>query len=150
VAALAMEYRGSAFQEASYDEVRKSLGKALIYPADHTLGNTLVEALVAKWKTEPDTTLNQDCAMGNCFGIFVDLNSDGVEEFVLVSTNLGWAFEQHDGEWRSIGRVWNQTPAGKAWQQVRDAVVRGEISAVTPQWHELSIGGRRFRVDADR
>jgi len=150
VAALAMEDRGAAFQEASYDEFRKSLGKALIYPADRTLGNTLVEALVAKWKTEPDETLNQGCAMGNCLGIFVDLNSDGVEEFVLMSTNLGWAFEQHDGEWRSIGRVWNQTPAGITWQPIRDAAARSEISAVTPQWQELSIGGRKFRVSADR
>jgi hypothetical protein len=80
----------------------------------------------------------------------VDLNSDGVEEFVLMSTNLGWAFEQHDGEWRSIGRVWNPTLAGEAWQQVRDAAVRGEISAVAPQWQVLSIGGRTFRVDAGR
>ncbi len=117
-ATLSMQYRGEAFQEADSEDLRKSLGKALIYPAGRTLGKILEDALVANWKKEPDEAINQGCATGNCSGLFVDLNGDGVEEFVLLAINGGWVFEQHDGEWRSIGRLsWSESLAGKAWQQ---------------------------------
>jgi hypothetical protein len=150
LAALALEYRGAAFQEARYDEFRKTLGKAVIHPAGRTLTALLVEDLVAQWKKVPDESLYQSCAAGHCDGIFVDLNGDGVDEFVLVAVYGGWAFEQHDGDWRYVGSVSNEMPAGVTWRQVHDAMRNGELSTAVPQWKLLSMGGSWFRVDPDR
>jgi hypothetical protein len=150
VAALALEYRGAAFQEARYDAFRKTLGKAVIHPASRKLAAPLMEDLVAQWKKAPDESLYQACATANCAGFFVDLNSDGVEEFVLVSRYGGWAFEQQDNDWRYVGRISNEMNAGVTWEEIENAMRRGEFAAVTPQWKVLSIGGGLFRVDPDR
>jgi len=148
--ALALEYRGAAFQESRYDAFRRTLDKAVIYPVGRKLADPLVDDLAAQWQKAPDESLYQSCAAGNCVGIFVDLNSDGVDEFVFAALYGGWAFEQHDGDWRYIGRVSNDIPDGVTLTQIQDGMRKGEFSAVMPQWKVLSIGGAQFRVDPTR
>ena len=129
---------------------RDSLAKARIYPAGRTMAPPLQEALLELQQKRDDQALARTCSSAECFGLFVDLNKDGIEEFVLLTVSSGWAFEQHGGQWKSIGSVYSEFPAGKTWNEVLDALVVGNYSAVTPQWQELSIGGRQFRVGADR
>jgi hypothetical protein len=136
--------------EAKPAEFRDSLAKARIYPAGRTMVPPLQEALLELQQKRHDQALASACSSAECFGLFVDLNKDGVEEFVLLTVSSGWAFEQHGGQWESIGSVYSEFPAGKTWNAVLDALVVGNYSAVTPQWQQLSIGGRQFRVEADR
>jgi len=94
--------------------------------------------------------LENSCSIVDCLGVFVDLNSDGVEEFVLLSTNAGWAFERRGEKWEFIGSVTSPFPATHTWDEVREALVGNNYSAVTPKWKLLTIGGRQFRVEPDR
>src|SRR3569832_1346261 len=121
-----------------------------MYPVGRKLADPLVDDLVALWKEVPDESLFQSCAAGECVGIFVDLNGDGIDEFVFTALYGGWAFEQHDGDWRYIGRVSNDIPDGVTLTQIQDGMRKGEFSAVMPQWKVLSMGGAQFRVDPTR
>jgi len=130
-------------------ELRDSFAKARIFPTGRNLSQELIEALLAQQKRQPNGALTHACSLGDCFGFFVDLNSDGSEEFVILSVNTGWAFQQQGGQWAFIEYVHSSFPASTPWEEVRGALAEGHYSVVTPQWKDLSIGGRQFRVDLE-
>lgn len=78
-------------------------------------------------------------------GVFVDLDGDGVDEFVLLMSGGGPAYTHLATGWRYIGRV---APDGSFanWQALLMELTRGNIAALTPRWKELSLGPHRFRV----
>ncbi len=145
---LAKAGQWEAAMATSSDSFRESLVKLTIYPAGRTLDPALVDAVAAQEFQGRIGAMPQLCAPDNSAGLFVDLNGDGVEEFILLFQYGGPAFEHRDGQWVYIGNVRNSY-VGMRWKYTRDALARGEFSAVVPRWKILSVGGRMFRVDED-
>ena len=125
---------------------RDSLAKARVFPAGRDLSQSLLNKLVELQAARPNVPLARACSVADCFGFFVDLNSDGVEEFVLLSLDSGWVFEQRDGQWILAGYTYGVFPL-KDRANADGALAGGNFSAVTPQWKHLSIGGWQFRVE---
>jgi hypothetical protein len=130
-------------------ELRDSLAKTRVFPSGRTLSQNLVNTLVELQAVRPNAPLAHACSVADCFGFFVDLNSDGIEEFVLLSLDSGWVFEQRGGQWMLAGYTYGVFPL-KDRAQVDNALPGGNFSAVTSQWKHLSIGGWQFRVDPER
>jgi len=149
-AELAMNSQWQTAETADPDYLRRSFAKLAIYPTGRALEPTLVDALVSARQNQRDAgTLFPQCAPDMCAGVFVDLDGDGVEEFMLLNNyGAGSAFAHRDGQWVTIGRVWSQLAKG-SWEHTRDALAKGEFSAVAPRWKVLSVGGRMFRLNDD-
>jgi Domain of unknown function (DUF4153) len=149
-AEMALTTQWQAVESANPDYFRKSLAKLPIYPTGRALEPALVDALVAAPQNQPGAGMVvPQCAPDKCVGVFVDLDGDDVEEFILLDKYAaGSAFAHRDGKWMFIGRVWSQLGAG-SWDHTRDALAKGEFSAVAPRWKVLSVGGRVFRLNEE-
>ncbi|HTT04500.1 MAG TPA: hypothetical protein VMF64_04370 [Steroidobacteraceae bacterium] len=116
-----------------------------IYPAGRKLDPELARLLVANWG-KPQAGMyfaaRSDSAMA---GVFVDLDGDGVDEFVLLMAGGGPAYQHLATGWRYIGRLSPDGPFPN-WQALLQELTRGNLAAVTPRWKELSVGPHRFRV----
>ena len=86
------------------------------------------------------------CSRDNSAGVFVDLNGDGIDEFVLLRQFGGTAFENRNGTWVRIGTLVTDA-SGTSWPSLRDTWAKGDFSAVVPKWKLLSVGGHWFSVD---
>jgi len=78
-------------------------------------------------------------------GLFVDLNADGIDEFVLLTPTGGLAFEDQAGHWELIGRVVAVNPG--SWSTLLSDLASANVHTTVPRWRELSVGTRRFRVN---
>lgn len=118
-----------------------------IYPAGRKLDPDLAKLLVTNWG-KPQAGMyiapTSDDAMA---GVFVDLDGDGVDEFVLLMAGGGPAYAHLATGWQYIGRL---SPDGSfsSWQTLVPELTRGHITAITPRWKELSVGPHRFRITA--
>jgi len=75
-------------------------------------------------------------------GIFVDLDNDQIEEFVLLHDGVATLYRKDGGTWRFFGRMTGtraQNP-DSAVESVRD----GDFQVVPPSWNDLVIGGVRY------
>jgi hypothetical protein len=145
---LAKAGRWEAVIAMSPDYFRPSLAKLTIYPAGRKLEPALVDAVATQEFHGGVGVTPQFFAPDNSAGLFVDLNGDGVEEFILLYRYGGLAFEHRDEKWVFIGNVQIQH-AGEPWEHTRDALEKGEFSAVAPRWKALSVGGRVFRLNEE-
>jgi hypothetical protein len=148
-AAIAQQERWALIGATTPEELRDILAKLPIYPAGRTLDPKLVDALVAHFRAQGPALTAAQCSPDNAAGVFVDLNDDGVEEFVLLQLYSGAAFENQDGRWVRIGSVTGAygRVAAIGWSGVRDKLARGDFSTVRPKWKELKLGGHSYRVD---
>ena len=76
-------------------------------------------------------------------GLYIDLNGDHVDEFVLLSATSGLVYENQAGRWRLVGGISSQrkyTP----WPVLAAALANGNFTATTPKWNVLELGGSRF------
>lgn len=77
-------------------------------------------------------------------GVFVDLNDDQAEEFVLLLGNHGTAYRQ-DRDWLRIGPV--SSPALISSDLLRKHLEAGEFSVQRPTWNDLVVGDTVFRLE---
>jgi hypothetical protein len=78
-------------------------------------------------------------------GLYIDLDGDDVEEFVLLFIGGGLVYENRDGQWARVGRLYVTKPSS-SWETVRHDLEAGNYSAIVPRWKRLSIGGQEFQV----
>jgi hypothetical protein len=78
-------------------------------------------------------------------GLFVDLNGDGADEFVLLNAFGGKVYQKGGGGWQNVGQVYDRNPP--AWKSLLSALSGGNVSAREPAWKELWIGAQRFQVE---
>jgi hypothetical protein len=81
-------------------------------------------------------------------GFFIDMNDDGVEEFVLIGGQLAWVYGRVEGRWTKAGRMMaSRIDAANA---IADRVKAGDFRTEAPVWRDLVVGGRRYRSAADQ
>jgi hypothetical protein len=126
------------------------LAKLHVFPADRTLDPDLKDELMSDLlKAENGFTFQRLSEQGVA-GIYVELNDDNSDDFVFLTSSRGLVYEKREGHWLLVGAM---TPNPDDFSRKLDLLgelAKGNMSATQPKWKELSIGGRRFRVDARR
>jgi hypothetical protein len=107
-----------------------------LFPAGRTLDPPLKAVLVGDWALIGRYPQPLD-------GLFVDLDADGVDEFVLLGNYKGWVYQNRAGHWQRIGR----TSEPSSWHALEDDLEHGNVTAQPPHWQDLGIGGQRLRIE---
>jgi len=143
--ALGQANRWQRADKESPEELRANLASVAIYPEGRTLEPGLIDTVVADQLRHASVLAGMECSRDNTAGVFVDLNGDGTDEFVLLHVYGGTAYEHRDGAWVRIGNV-VADPANSDWPGLRDRLAKGEFSATVPTWKSLTVGDHSFRV----
>jgi hypothetical protein len=132
------------FQPASDTAV--VLGKLHTYPAGRMLDQDLKDKLIADLAKPENRFTFQPLSEENVVGIYLDLDGDGVDEFVLLTANHGIVYARREGGWNLVADA-NPISFGPQWKSgLLDELAKGNVSATAPKWKELSIGSRTFTV----
>lgn len=145
-AQLAMSSQYDPIRAGQAAELRDSLKGMDLYPAGRTLEPALLDVLVARQQNRNELDILTRCLNKTCAGVFVDLNGDGVDEFMLLHVGGGWIFEHRDTAWVFAATTTNFGVTDQ-WDRIRDALQKGDFAVRTPRWNEISIGGRDFRIE---
>ncbi len=85
---------------------------------------------------------------GVAVGVYLDLNGDGTEEFLLLSPEAGRVYARVGGAWAGVADV--ELSAGPdEWPRMLDDLAAGRVVAADTPWKDLVVGKRRIRVTAD-
>jgi Domain of unknown function (DUF4153) len=125
------------------------IAKLRIYPAGHALDAQLSQRLAADWSRLYPPGVGTANVTPTTAGVFVDLDGDGTEEFVLLSAAGGPVYQNRGGQWEFVGRL---SPEGMpaSWPALEKALTGGSIAAVEPAWKDLSVGTHRYRIFPQR
>jgi hypothetical protein len=123
---------------------REVVAKLPLYPTGRTLDADLSQRLTADWSRYNPLVGAANVAQTTA-GVFVDLDGDGVDEFVLLSAGGGPVYQSHGGHWGYVGRLY---PEGMTlpWPALVKELSGGSISAVAPPWKNLALGDHRYRM----
>jgi hypothetical protein len=148
--AAAMLANQSAWDsKANTTDIAARLGSLPIYPAGHQLGQALTATLLADLD-KPERRFLLNPTSNIVAGLFVDLNGDATDEFVLLLAHQAFAYEQRDGAWVLLGTMLGgRLPGARTDNGTADLIndiQQGRISISPPKWSDLLIGGRRYRL----
>jgi len=145
-AAAEMIAQQDPWQLAAPAGLQERLAALVIHPQGRMLEAALLERLQADLQEPAVRGLigNPRQALG---GVFVDLNDDETDEFVLVAGVAALAYERRAGAWQRFG-----TMHTRSYSREADAITSlraGNVAAQVPAWRDLRIGGQVFRLDAN-
>ena len=134
------------WEPAAHVDTNSVLAGLIVYPTGRTLDADLAAVIRTDIEKEPYVFANTTGAK-HASGLYVDLNGDGVDEFVIFGCCTGIAYQHRADGWTRIGSVRAVNPAG-APRTIETELRDQHVEAVAPAWKELVIGGHAFRVDA--
>jgi Domain of unknown function (DUF4153) len=148
-AAVKMLAEKNQWESSSEIDVAAQLEKLPIFPAGRVLDKALIDAIKSSrndsaYRFYFDQPTNKDV------GIFIDLNRDGSDEFVLLRPMNGLLFAKDDhGGWVRAGHLVQVRPqASRALSEsFLHEMEQGNYKSEPSQWNELSVGGHNFRVN---
>jgi hypothetical protein len=79
-------------------------------------------------------------------GIFIDLNEDKIDEFVLLTPYRGRVYQDRLGKWVYVGDVFLNSRG--ATGDLIDDLAKGNASARPSTWSDLVIGTHKYRINA--
>ena len=120
------------------------LDKATVYPAGRTIDPALRAAIVANETDPVFNALRYDKRAP--IGIFVDLDGDGRDEFVLLGNGIGGVAYAQDGNgWTLIGQT--RARGSAAWKNVEVDTIGDRIETRALRWRDFRIGTAWFQVE---
>ena len=122
------------------DEVIDQLA---IYPKGRTLEAKLRTVVISDLKAHPDFSLTNNSA--HLVGLFIDLNGDGIEEFVVQSNYSGRVYRSQGDQWIPVAET--QSKHASSQNNIQEKAEAGDFSAKESAWKDLIIGGQAFSVD---
>ena len=131
-------------------DIADVLAKLHIFPADRTLDPKLKDELMSDLIKPENGFTFQRLSEQEVAGIYVELNDDNSDEFVFLTATRGLVYENREGHWLLVGAMTAKPDDLLRKLDLLGELAKGNMSAAAPKWKELSIGGRRFRVDARR
>jgi len=137
--------QSSRYQNPQAADAKRLVSDLTLYPQGRKLDPQLAQKLVADWATPAMQGILY--SEEKVVGVFVDLDGDGVEEFVLLGHSGGPVYQSRSGQWEYIGRVNPRGVPAASEDAMRADLSSGHISAAVPQWRDLAIGAQRFRID---
>jgi hypothetical protein len=127
---------------------RAIVAKLPIYPAGRTLDPDLSQRLATDWQRFKPWVSAENVAQTTT-GVFVDLEGNGIDDFVLFSANGGPVYQNRAGHWQYAGMLYPQgMPA--PWPLALKALSGGDFSAVVQPWKDLAVGAHLYRVNPNR
>jgi hypothetical protein len=139
---LALKQRWDGYTQARQD----TLDKLKAYPSGTTVDATLLKKLhdfaspAARLPYVLDATEHP-------VGLFLDMNGDDVQEFILMGANQSLLYQKEGESWQFVGALSPLNYLANA--DVATQIQSGDFSAETPRWRELRIGQRRFRLQGE-
>jgi Domain of unknown function (DUF4153) len=129
-------------------DVAVQLDKLPTFPAGRVLDKALIDAIESS-KSDPAYRFYFDQPTNKDVGIFIDLNRDGVDEFVFLRPMSGLLFAKDGhGGWVRAGRLDLVNP--RAGSPLPDSFLhemeQGNYKSEPSQWDQLSVGTHNFRV----
>jgi Domain of unknown function (DUF4153) len=121
-----------------------TLAEIPIYPQGRSVDPALREQLLELLRQSVVSVTPPDL---NLAGLYVELNGDGVDEFVLLTSKPAWVFALREGQWRRIGTMYSSTV--RFDEILRQHLVEGRISTQPQAWKELYIGPFRYSLNPD-
>ncbi|MFN0313474.1 MAG: hypothetical protein ACKVQA_00315 [Burkholderiales bacterium] len=123
---------------------RMLVSRIELYPAGTTLDPTLVEYLKGEiksrgWEHPHCLRLTDQPA---CLMAALDLNEDKQPEILTFNSYPNAVYSKTGGQWKKIGNLDGNTQGEKIDELVR----KSTLSAETPEWQDVRIGGVRFKV----
>jgi hypothetical protein len=90
------------------------------------------------------------CTIGNnrCAGLYIDLDADGREEFVLLMPHVTQVFRHAADTWTHVADGPGTAAPGMDRDRLLGALQRGEVGTQPPQWPDLRIGERSIDLHA--
>jgi hypothetical protein len=115
------------------------LANMLVRPAGRALDSQLRELLKKELAESNYRTTN-----GRVAGVFIDLNDDQTEEFVLLPGGTAMLYE-YDGAWRRVGTLSNNSsmPPDELYRRITSE----DFHAQPARWNDLIVGGAIFRAE---
>lgn len=125
-------------------EVDAILNKMRIFPRGRLLEPSLRTRLAEYMKGHQYAFGPNNPANGSA-GLYVDLDGDGQEEFVLFHQGLTAAFRNR-GSWESLNFTGRVVVGDCEWKALLDSLERADYSSRLPHWKILSAGPFEFQV----
>lgn len=127
---------------------RSVLASLVTYPMGRALNADLAIAIERDMQKEPYAFVSMTDAKHPALGLYIDLNGDGVEEFVMFGCCSGVAYQHRKDGWSRIGNIRAVHIAETIAPGTIETEIRNQhVEAVAPDWKDLSIGGHTFRVE---
>ena len=120
------------------------IAKLPLYPVGHALDPQLSQLLAADWNRNYRFAGVANIAQAEA-GVFVDLDGDGTDEFVLLALGGGRVYQNRGGHWEYAGLLQSDGSA-PPWAVLVKALSDGKITAVPQPWKDLLVGDHRYRV----
>lgn len=141
--AKAAQNQKNKWDNVSPDVAEEVINRLAIYPDGRTLDMELRKAVIDDLKETPP---NFSIANSQLIGLFVDLNRDGVDEFVLQSYYSGRVYAGHGGRWAPVAETHIKNRASSK-KNIQEKAALGDFAAEEPVWKDLVVGGQAFWVD---
>lgn len=137
--ALAQKNRGDAIAPIDPDAYVEGVR---LFPEGRSMEVGLQAALKQAVQTRGEGLAMIDSEVA---GVFIDLDGDGTDEFVVMNQYGGLTFAQRGSGWEKLGRFYGSYD-DSSWKALLRNLENGRFEAVAPQWKELQIGEKRVRV----
>jgi hypothetical protein len=152
--AAAMLEKKNPWEDQARPQIPDRLDRLPVFPPGRTLDPKLTELLISDLR-RPGSYLNVQGPSGEgAAGVYVDLNNDGIDEFVLLTPFRGRAYANRLGVWVYLGDVslMSADPANMAFpgpaQDLIDQLSRGNLSTRLSKWSDLIVGTHKYRLNA--
>lgn len=137
--------QGNRWELAPRPAPKALVAKLPLYPAGRTLDSELSQLVQADWgRLYPSVGAANVAQLAA--GVFVDLDGDGSDEFVLLSLSGGRLYQSRDGHWKYVGALYSQGMMMASGSELTKALSDGQVSAVAQPWKDLAVGDHRYRV----
>ena len=120
------------------------MAKLPLYPAGHKLDPQLSQLLTADWN-DFNRFVGAASIAHAAAGVFIDLDGDGTDEFILLIPWGGRVYQNRNGHWEYIGALRSDGRA-PPWAALMKALTDGTVTAAPPSWKDLVVGDHRYRV----
>lgn len=132
-------------------DMEDALANLEIFPSGRTLDPGL-HALLATELRQPELArlmpaMGADGGLqsGKLAGVYVDLDADDEEEFVLIGGLRAFAYRRDGTTWSRIGAM--SARFSPKSLQPRPHLERGEFAAEAPRWRDLTVGDLKYRFE---
>lgn len=79
-------------------------------------------------------------------GLFVDLDGDSNDEFIVLNYCRGAIFARSESGWTKVGNFFHSCDSS-TWPAMTSSLERGEFEAVLPRWRDLQIGSMKINIE---
>ena len=115
-----------------------------VFPAGRTLDAALSRRLRADLQDAQGAAGCRPRPGQQLVGFFIDLDGDGIDEFIVWNPCLGTLYQRRQDIWLPIGTLVGPTVIeGRALEL---QLSKGEVTTTKPHWQELWIGKQRLWV----